>query len=62
MLAAQVAPIGANTCTNRATRKTGRNFLTRRRISETTFFQDCQLIMQGVGCRDKVPADMALPA
>ena len=57
MLAAQVDPIGANICTNRATRKIGRNFPNRRRMSETTFCEIADLIMQRVGCRDKVPDD-----
>ena len=38
MLAAHVAPIGAKICTNRAIRTTGRNFASRRRMEEITFF------------------------
>jgi hypothetical protein len=36
MLAAHVAPMGANICTTRAIRTIGRNFHNRRRINEPT--------------------------
>ncbi len=37
MLAAQHAPIGAKICTAMAIRTIGKNFRSRRRISESTF-------------------------
>jgi hypothetical protein len=60
MLAAHVAPMGANICTAMAIRTIGRNFRNRRRINEPTFFRHDQLIMHRVSSRDQVPGDEAL--
>lgn len=45
MLAAHVAPMGANICTTQAIRTIGRKFRNRRRINEPAFFRHDQLIM-----------------
>lgn len=57
-LAAQHAPIGAKICTNRATRNTGRNFFSRRRIADPS---KGELTTMEAGSRDWTPAYLFPP-